>query len=148
MLPTVFQRDKYEELYYKQHVYCIFLSYGTASTRICFYKTFDDPPPPKRNAYSANNTHFAQQQTLLTCTDHLLCIRQHMAELLPPIPAPIRSGQSRRTRLARVSSYFPLTGGKISWIVCVCICTLWPHPIFTKDSNSRQNVPFGETNMG
>jgi len=76
-----------------------------------------------------------------------------MAELLPPVPALIRSGQSRRTRLAGVSSYFPMTGGKISWILCECICILRPHvspshPSFTKDNNSRQNVPFGETKHG
>jgi len=128
----------------------VFLSYGTASTRICFYKTFDDNPPPKRDAYSANNIHFVQQQTLLTRPDYMLCIRQHMAGLLPPVPALIRSAQSRRTRLARVSSYFPMTGVKISWILCVhvCICILRPHPIFTKDIDRRQNAPFGETNMG
>jgi hypothetical protein len=125
-----------------------FLSYGTESKRICFYKTSDDPPPPKRNAYSANNTRFVQQQTLLTRTDHLLCIRQHTAGLLHPVPALIRGGQSRWTRLARVSSYFPMTGGKISWILCVCICILRPNPSFTKDNNNRQNVLSGETNIG
>jgi hypothetical protein len=105
----------------------VFLSHGTASTRICFYKTCADPALPNRKAYSANNAHFARQQTLLTRTDHLLCIRQYMAGLLPPVPALIRSGQSRQTRLAGVSSYFSMTGGKISWILCECICILRPH---------------------
>ena len=128
----------------------MFLSYGTANTRICFYKAFDEPLPPNRNAYSAISTHFAQQQTLLTRTDHLLCIRQHVAGSLSPVPALI-NGQSRRTRLARVSSYFPMTGSKISWILCVCILRSHgspSHPIFTKDNNSSQDDHFGGTNMG
>jgi hypothetical protein len=42
----------------------------------------------------------------------------HMAGLLSPVPALIRSEQSWRICLARVSSYFTMSGGKISWILC------------------------------